>query len=96
MAKFHAQAPSLPHPVESFATYFVTGELHTSAKTLSQDDDDDNPFIDNEEDSQEKADSDFEYGGSEKVKQVQMSLVSEEKLEGMWYQSSGLPELTEN
>jgi len=59
--------------------------LHTSAKTLSQDDDDDNPYIDDEEDAQKKADSDFEYGGSESVKQVQMSLVRGENLEGTCY-----------
>ena len=88
LAKFHAEGPSLPHPVQSFATYFVTGELHTSAQGLSQDDDDDdddddNPYIDHEEDAQKEADSNFEYGGSEKVTQIQMSLVSEENLEGM-------------
>lgn len=74
----------MPHPVQSFATYFVTGELHTSAKGVSQDDDeDDNPYIDHEEDAQNKAESDFEYGGSDKVTQIQMTLVNEENLEGM-------------
>ena len=81
----------MPHPVQSFATYFVTGEVNTSAKGLSQDDDeDDNPYIDHEEDAQKKDDSDFEYGGSEKVTQIQMTLVSEENLEGMCLWPSGV------
>ncbi|KAK2463581.1 hypothetical protein APHAL10511_004332 [Amanita phalloides] len=84
LAKFHAEGTSLSHPVQSFATYFVTGELPTSTEGSSQnDDDDDNPFTDDEEEDRKEADSDFEYGGCDKVTQVQMSLVSEENLELM-------------
>ncbi|KAF8623052.1 hypothetical protein AX15_006558 [Amanita polypyramis BW_CC] len=84
LAKFHAEGPYLAHPVESFATYLVSGELYTkSSISLSQEDhEDDNPYADDDEEHDKEVDGkEFEYGDSEPVLQIQMSLVSEENLE---------------
>ena len=66
----------------------VSGELYTSKGPISSqeddDEDDDNPYMDDDGERNKVDDNDFEYGGSELVKQIQMSLVSEENLECMY------------
>ncbi|KAF8637672.1 hypothetical protein AX17_002738 [Amanita inopinata Kibby_2008] len=85
LATFYNNGPYLSHPVQSFATYLVTGEIHTASKgslTSSQedDDDDDNPYLDYE-DAGKIGDGVVELGDSEEVTQIQVTLVDEDQLE---------------
>ncbi|KAM6497077.1 DNA polymerase subunit Cdc27 [Amanita muscaria] len=85
LAKFHAEGPSLSHPVESFATYLVSGELPSLVKSppssYNVEDEDDNPYSQEEEKKNRPEGNNFEFGDSEEVPQFQMMLVGEANLE---------------